>query len=309
MLSLVQRTLAKKVVLTGVGLHSGKDMRLELHPADIDFGIQFRRTDLAQSLPIHAHAINIHSTDLNTTISSGDARISTIEHLMAAFAGLEIDNVLVKLDGPEVPVMDGSAGPFVEAILDAGVALQNANKKYFVVREVFELRQGDKWIRVEPATNTSFSMQIDFKSSVIGAQSLNFEWSTVEALESIFVSRTFCHVNDVTAMQRAGLALGGSLDNAIVVSDDEVLNPEGLRFNDEFVRHKLLDCIGDLSMLGAPIIGKFSAYKSGHGLHAAFMKALWAKKSEILTIVEDMQHISRQSPREIDSAAVIGIKS
>jgi UDP-3-O-[3-hydroxymyristoyl] N-acetylglucosamine deacetylase len=282
-----QHTVARKVQLSGIALHSGKVVRLEIHPAAVNTGIIFKRVDLPGMPSVLAHVSNIQSTDLNTTVAMGDAKVATIEHLMAAFAGLGVDNALVKIDGPEVPVMDGSAAPFIERILSAGLSVQNAQRKYFVVREAFEFRSGDKWIKVEPSDATEFEMHIDFKSLVIGRQSFGFAFGR-ESFLKIAGCRTFCHVNDVNAMRRAGLALGGSLENAIVVSDDEVLNPEGLRFKDEFVRHKLLDCVGDLYLLGGPIIGKISAYKSGHGLHAGFMRAVWAHRDEVLSVVEDL---------------------
>jgi UDP-3-O-[3-hydroxymyristoyl] N-acetylglucosamine deacetylase len=222
---------------------------------------------------------------------------------MAAFAGLGVDNALVKIDGPEVPVMDGSASPFVDKILVAGLAAQDAQRRYFVVREAFEFRSGDKWIRVEPAQQTSFTMEIDFKSRAIGRQSFGFTQDR-EAFLDLAACRTFCHINDVNAMRRAGLALGGSLENAVVVSDDEVLNPEGLRFNDEFVRHKILDCVGDLALLGGPIIGKVTASKSGHGLHAAFMRAVWANRGEVLAIVEDLG-VRRSEQKSANAAGAI----
>ncbi len=282
-----QHTVARRIEVSGIALHSGKVVRLEILPAAINTGIVFKRVDLPGMPSVLAHVSNIRSTDLNTTIAHGEAKVSTIEHLMAAFAGLGIDNALVKIDGPEVPVMDGSAAPFVDRILAAGISSQDALRRYFVVREAFEFQMGDKWIRVEPADVTRFEMEIDFQSKVIGRQSFGFDMDRESFLE-VSGSRTFCHVNDVNAMRKAGLALGGSLDNAVVVSDDEVLNPEGLRHDDEFVRHKLLDCVGDLSLLGAPIVGRVVAYKSGHGLHASFMKAVWAHRHELLAVVEDL---------------------
>lgn len=299
-----QQTVACRIDLSGVGLHSGRVVHLEILPADIGTGIVFKRVDLLGAPSIPAHVNNIQSTDLNTTIGVGEARVSTIEHLMAAFAGLGIDNAIVKVDGPEVPVMDGSAEPFVEAILAAGIVPQGAQRRLLIVREAFELRQGDKWIKVEPADETTFTMNIEFKSKAIGKQVVEFRWQH-DSLESIFASRTFCHMNDVQAMRKVGLALGGSLENAVVVSDEEVLNPEGLRADDEFVRHKLLDCIGDLALLGAPIVGRVTASKSGHGLHAGFMKALWHKRSEVLAVVEDVSHKSASTAPQ---AAVAGIK-
>jgi UDP-3-O-[3-hydroxymyristoyl] N-acetylglucosamine deacetylase len=281
-----QTTLAKRISLDGVGLHTGKPIHIDLLPADAGTGIVFKRTDVAASSPIEAHVLNIHSTDLNTTIGTNDLRVATIEHLMAAFAGLGVDNVIVKVNGPEVPVMDGSAQPFVDRILEAGICKQDSHRRVFVVKNACELRQGDKWIRIEPADSTIFSMEIDFRSRAIGRQTFEIDLGQ-KGFEEVVDSRTFCHVNDVNAMKKAGLALGGSLENAVVVSDDEVLNPEGLRCADEFVRHKLLDCIGDMALLGGPFLGKITAYKSGHGLHASFLKLLWQKRTEVFSIVED----------------------
>jgi len=282
-----QHTVARRLELSGIALHSGKIVRMEILPAAVNTGIVFKRVDLPGMPSVLAHVSNIQSTDLNTTIALGDAKVATIEHLMAAFAGLGIDNALVKIDGPEVPVMDGSAAPFVERIVVAGIASQDAQRRYFVVREAFEFKIGDKLIRVEPSLSTQYEMQIEFKSKAIGRQSFRFDMDR-EPFMQVAGCRTFCHINDVNAMRRAGLALGGSLENAVVVSDDEVLNPEGLRFDDEFVRHKLLDCVGDLYLLGGPIVGKITAYKSGHGLHAGFMKAVWARRNEVLAVVEDL---------------------
>ncbi len=287
MMSDKQHTVARRIEVSGIALHSGKVVRIEILPASINTGIVFKRVDLPGAPTVLAHVSHIRSTDLNTTIAQGEAKVSTIEHLMAAFAGLGVDNAPVKIDGPEVPVMDGSAAPFVDKILVAGLATQDAQRRYFVVRETFEFQLGNKWIKVEPSDETSFAMEIDFKSKAIGRQAFAFVMDR-ETFLDVACSRTFCHVEDVNAMRRAGLALGGSLENAVVVSDDEVLNPEGLRFDNEFVRHKLLDCVGDLALLGGPIVGKVTAFKSGHGLHAAFMKAVWARRNEVLAIVEDL---------------------
>lgn len=306
MLSNTQNTLARRVEILGIGLHTGRPVKMEILPAEVGSGIIFKRVDLPGSAPIPAHVNYILATDLNTTIGIGDVKVATIEHLMAAFVGLGVDNAIVKLDGGEVPVMDGSAAPFVDAILAAGLHSQGAIRKLFVVRETFELTQGDKWIRVEPADATSYSMHIDFRSRAIGQQTYQMAWSS-GAFEQILSSRTFCHINDVNAMRKAGLALGGSLENAVVVSDDEVLNPDGLRAADEFVRHKLLDCVGDLALLGAPIVGKISAYKSGHGLHAGFMKALWQRRGEFLSVVEGVG-TSYAASTLAASPAAVGMK-
>ncbi len=211
--------------------------------------------------------------------------------------------MLVKLDGPEVPVMDGSANPFVEKILEAGLVDQATHRKILVVKDRCELRQGDKWIRIEPYHAPTYSMEIEFRSHAIGRQQVVVTLGA-GGFETIMKCRTFCHVNDVNAMRKAGLALGGSLENAVVVSDEEVLNPDGLRCSDEFVRHKILDCVGDMALLGSPFMGKVTAYKSGHGLHASFLKLLWQKKSEIFSVIEDSY-----SPKyEFDVALASGTK-
>ena len=304
MIQVYQNTIARRVEICGVGLHSGRSIRVELLPAEVGTGVVFKRVDLVGHPTVAAHVSSIMATDLNTTIGVGSVRIATIEHLMAALAGLSIDNVLVKLDGPEVPVMDGSAITFVEKILEAGIASQDRPRRLYVVREPFSFQQGDKWIKIEPSDYISYSMQIDFKSRVIGRQSYEMLWEQ-KSIEQIYSSRTFCHLNDVNAMRVAGLALGGSLENAVVVSDEAVLNSEGLRFHDEFVRHKLLDCIGDLYLLGGPIVGKISAYKSGHGLHAGFMKALWARRAELLSTVESVKTFGS---RLSSNLAAVGMK-
>jgi len=305
MFSSFQASVGKRIEIQGIGLHTGKLIKLEILPAEVGSGILFKRTDLLATSMIPAHVNHILATDLNTTIGIGDAKIATIEHLMAAFAGLGIDNALVKVDGPEVPVMDGSARPFVDAILKAGVVHQGTLRKLLVVKDVFEFRQADKWIRIEPSDVTSYSMYIDFRSRAIGEQKFTMAWSQA-AFKDVLESRTFCHVNDVNAMRKAGLALGGSLENAIVVSDDEVLNPDGLRSPNEFVKHKILDCLGDLALLGSPLVGKISAYKSGHGLHAGFMKSLWQRRSEFLTVVEGVG-ITTHSDHH--AAAAVGLKA
>jgi UDP-3-O-[3-hydroxymyristoyl] N-acetylglucosamine deacetylase len=277
--------LKKKIELKGIGLHSGRPATLTVLPAEGHTGVVFRRTDLAHAEPIKATVTNICSTDLSTSIGNGQNKVATIEHLMAAFAGLGIDNALVLVDGPEVPIMDGSSAPFVDALLAAGIAKIPGHRRLFVVKDAFEIKDGDKLMRVEPADRLEFSCVVDYKSGAIGRQALDFTFSRANFLD-LCESRTFCHFKEVEAMRAHGLALGGSLDNAIVVTDTEVMNPGGLRYADEFVRHKLLDCIGDLALLGAPLVGKITLHKAGHALHAKFVTELMRRKAELLSVVE-----------------------
>ncbi len=280
-----QSTLRKKLTLSGIGLHSGRKVRLDVLPAMPNTGIAFQRTDLAFAPQIKANVANISSTDLSTTIGAGENKVSTIEHLMAAFAGLGIDNALVLVDAPELPIMDGSAAPFVDQLLMAGVVKVNGARLLLVVKKAFEVRAGDKLMRIEPSDRLEFSCTVDYGKSVIGRQELDLVFSRSSFLD-LCESRTFCHLNEVNAMRNVGLALGGSLDNAIVVTDTVVMNPGGLRTADEFVRHKLLDAIGDLALLGSPLLGRVTLHKGGHALHAAFVKELMARKDELLTVVE-----------------------
>jgi UDP-3-O-[3-hydroxymyristoyl] N-acetylglucosamine deacetylase len=280
-----QSTLRAPVSFAGKGLHSGREVRLEVCPAPAGSGIVFLRTDLESVEPIRAYAANIISSELSTTIGRGCNTVATIEHLMAALAGLGIDNAVVRIDGPEVPIVDGSAAPFVDGFLAAGIAKVSGYRKMLVVRESFQVEEDNKLIRVEPARSLSFECSIDYGDKVIGKQSLAYEVNRSSFL-SLCGSRTFCHVRDVDAMRAAGLALGGSLENAVVVTDDGVMNQEGLRFSDEFVRHKLLDCIGDLALLGAPLVGRVTLKRAGHALHARFMREILARKHELLAVVD-----------------------
>ena len=277
----LQRTLSAPARLTGVGLHSGRTVTVEVLPAKPNSGIVFHRTDSEYAGSVEAHVFNVSATELSTSIGIGASAISTIEHLMAALAGLGIDNATITIDGPEVPILDGSSTQFVEAFLRAGICVQRAKRHYFQVVSPFEFVRGDKWIRIEPHRRTRFKCSIDFPVQVIGKQQLEMNLTTQSFLD-LANARTFCHVREVTAMRNAGFALGGSLENAIVVDDAGVLNKEGLRSRDEFVRHKLLDAIGDFMLLGAPLIGKVTLHKSGHGMHAQCLEELLRHKSRYL---------------------------
>ncbi len=279
-----QKTIGETVVFTDKGLHSGRIVRLEIQPAAANTGIVFQRTDLETALPIAAHVRNISSTELSTTIGHGSHAISTIEHLMAAFAGLGIDNVYVCINGPEVPIIDGSSEPFVKAFLEAGLKVLSAERKVYVLRDTFEFRRGDQYLIATPSQRPRIRCSIEFKRSIIGSQAFDYRPSPENFLK-VADARTFCHLNDVNLMREQGLALGGSMDNAIVVTDSAVLNAGGLRGNNEFVRHKLLDMIGDLSLLGHSLLADITAHKPGHTLHAQFMRELWARRDELLDLV------------------------
>lgn len=279
-----QKTLADTIIIIGKGLHTGRIVRVEILPAKVNTGIVFQRTDNDQAEPVLAHAGNISATELCTTLSSGASSVSTIEHLMAAFSGLGVDNALVRLNGPEVPILDGSAKPFVDRFIETGLVELNAPRSFFIVKKRFRYEEADRFVEIEPSRDLLYECSVDYGKSFIGCQSLQVKMNSKEFLKLCY-ARTFCHVNEVKALQNAGLAQGGSLENAIVVTETGVLNEEGLRSDDEFVRHKLLDCIGDLALLNATLIGKVTVHKPGHGLHAGFMNELWKKRATYLELV------------------------
>lgn len=284
-MSRFQKTINAPVYFVGKGLHSGRIVNLEVLPASPGAGIIFQRTDTEGAIPVQAHALNITSTELSTKIGRGGNSVATIEHLMAAFAGMGIDNALVRLNGPEVPVMDGSALPFVKRFKEVGLKTQHVKRTWLKVKKAFEVRNGDQFIRVEPSHQRVIKCSIQFKNPVIGFQTVDFKF-TNDNFHDVCEARTFCHVNDVKMMQSQGLALGGSLENAVVVTDTGVMNEEGLRYGDEFVRHKLLDLIGDIALLGSPLLADITAHKPGHTLHAQFMTEILCHKDQFLTEVE-----------------------
>ena len=271
----LQGTLNRSIKISGVGLHSGCLVNCHILPAAPNTGIIFKRIDKFKSIPIKADPFNITDTTLSTSIGSGASKVSTIEHLMAAFVGLGIDNAYVEIDNEEVPILDGSAAPFYDQLSVIGVQAQNAPRKLYVCKKSFEVRQGSSLIRVDPGMGLSFNCEIDFTqvSSAIGRQKLKVNFSET-LFKEICEARTFCHLDDVNKMREMGLARGGSLDNAIVVDNHSVMNSDGLRFTDEFVRHKLLDCIGDLALLGGSLVGNITLVRPGHSLHAEFTKAI-----------------------------------
>ena len=276
-----QRTLKNVIRATGVGLHTGKKIYLTLRPAAVDTGIVFRRVDLDEPVEIPAREENVADTTLSTTLAKGDVRISTVEHLLSAFAGLGIDNAYVDLSAPEVPIMDGSAGPFVFLIQSAGVEEQAAPKRFVRIKRAIEVTDGDKRARFEPFEGFKVSFSIDFDHPAFKGKSkeASVDFSTTSFVKEISRARTFGFMRDLERLREMNLVLGGSLNNAIVVDDYRVLNEDGLRYEDEFVKHKVLDAIGDLYLLGHSLIGAFSGYKSGHALNNRLLRTLMADES------------------------------
>ncbi len=293
MLDLYQKTLGEPVKFSGVGLHTGLPVSIEVLPAPENHGIVFRRSDVIDSEPLAAQTSNVTSTHLATVLGGGSSKISTIEHLMATFFGLGIDNVTVLVHGPEIPILDGSAACFVESFQKAGLVQQNGRKSFYLVKKPFEVGDQDQCVRVEPSYRLQFKYAINFPG-IIGHQNLDFNFAKSSFLD-ICAARTFCHIKQVEAMKTAGYALGGSLDNAVVVTDTGYLNQNGLRYKDEFVRHKLLDALGDMALFGTTIIGKFSFLKSGHNWHFKFISELFKKKSDYLILVEPKQTSSESN--------------
>ncbi len=273
-----QRTLKSPVSVTGVGLHSGEKVTLTLRPAPVNSGIVFRRVDVKPVEDIKARAHLVHDTRLSTCMEQNGVRVATIEHLMSALAGLGIDNVGVDLDGAEVPIMDGSAGTFIFLLQSAGIVEQSAAKKFIRIKKMVEVKQGDKWVRFEPYNGYKLTFTINFAHPVFAntKQHVTIDLDEHSYVRDISRARTFGFMQDVEAMRAQGLALGGSLDNAIVMDEYRVLNADGLRFEDEFVKHKVLDAIGDLYLLGHAVIGAFSGFKSGHALNNALLRELLA---------------------------------
>jgi UDP-3-O-[3-hydroxymyristoyl] N-acetylglucosamine deacetylase len=270
-----QRTIESEVRCSGIGLHSGRPVRMTLKPAPENHGVSFKRVDLPGSKEIPARAEYVIDTSLATTLGRDGVRIGTTEHLCAALSGLGIDNLRIELDGPEVPIMDGSAAPFLFLLRSAGIAPQRRMKKFLVIRRKVSVHDGEKEVSFSPASQFTVSCNIDFKHPLISDQSFRFTFSDRAFHREVSRARTFGFVRDIEALKRAGLALGGSLENAIVVDDFSILNADGLRFPDEFVRHKVLDAIGDLYLFGMPVIGHLRAHKSGHALnHKLVMKVL-----------------------------------
>ncbi|MEO5595720.1 MAG: UDP-3-O-acyl-N-acetylglucosamine deacetylase [Lysobacteraceae bacterium] len=275
-----QRTLKNVIRATGVGIHSGEKVFMTLRPAAIDTGIVFRRVDLPQPVEILARAEHVGDTSLSTTLTRGDVRIMTVEHLLSALAGLGIDNAYVDLSAPEVPIMDGSAGPYVFLVQSAGIEEQNAAKRFIRIKKPVRVEDGDKWARFEPFDGFKVGFTIDFNHPIFtrSRSSAEIDFSTTSFVKEVSRARTFGFMKDIEMLRDRKLVLGGSMDNAIVLDDYRVLNEDGLRYEDEFVKHKILDAIGDLYLLGHSLIGAFYGYKSGHQLNNQLLRTLLADR-------------------------------
>jgi UDP-3-O-[3-hydroxymyristoyl] N-acetylglucosamine deacetylase len=288
---LKQRTLKKATKTTGVGLHTGARVEMGLRPAPVNTGIVFHRTDLPQSAAIPALAVNVGDTRLSSTLKGNGGSVSTVEHLMSALAGLGIDNLFVDIAGPEIPIMDGSAGPFVFLVQSVGIVEQADAKRYLRVKSAVEVTDGDKWARFEPFDGFKLDFTIDFPHPVFGTENRHVvvDFALHSYAKEVARARTFGFMQDVEAMRAAGLGLGGSLQNAVVLDEFRILNSEGLRYDNEFVRHKVLDAIGDLYLLGHPLIGQYTAYKSGHALNNQLARALLQRPDafEIITFSDE----------------------
>ena len=292
---LAQRTLKSLTKAVGVGLHSGQRVELTLRPAAPDTGIVFRRVDLPQPVDIAISALAVTDTRLASTISNGAAKVFTVEHLMSACAGLGLDNLYVDITAEEVPILDGSASSFVFLLQSAGIELQNAPRRFVRVLKTVEVREGEgpgtKWARLSPYDGYKLSFEIDFDHPAVDStgQRLEFDMSSGSYTRDIARARTFGFTKDVEMMRANGLAMGGGLDNAIVMDDYKVLNSDGLRYNDEFVKHKILDAMGDLHLLGKPLLTAYSAFRSGHALNNKLLRELLAHPEayEVVTFEDE----------------------
>ena len=303
-----QRTLKNSIRATGVGLHTGTKIFMTLKPGAPDSGIVFRRVDLPVPVDVRARAENVGDTMLGTTLINGEARVSTVEHLLSAFAGLGIDNALVEVSAPEVPIMDGSAGPFVFLLQSAGIAEQAVPKRFVRVKKSVEVRDGDKWARFDPYDGFKVNFEIEFNHPIfkLHSQKASMDFSTTTYLKEVSRARTFGFMRDLETMRAHNLALGGNLDNAIVLDETRMLNEDGLRYEDEFVKHKILDAIGDLYLLGHSLIGEFAGFKSGHGLNNRLLRTLLADPSaweEVTFERPEQAPISYAEPRALPEAS------
>jgi UDP-3-O-[3-hydroxymyristoyl] N-acetylglucosamine deacetylase len=300
-----QRTLKNVIRATGVGLHSGEKVYMTLRPAAPDTGIVFRRTDFDRPVEIRADAMLVGDTSLCTALVKGDVRVMTIEHLLSAMAGLGIDNAYVDLSTAEVPIMDGSAGPFVFLLQSAGIEEQNKAKKFVRIKSTIKVEDGDKWARFEPFEGFKVGFTIDFNHPMFqkSVSSAEIDFSSTSFVKEVSRARTFGFMKDIEYLRERNLALGGSMDNAIVLDDYRVLNEDGLRYEDEFVKHKILDAIGDLYLLGHSLIGAFYGYKSGHALNNKLLRALLADASAWEEVTFDDEVAAATAPISYASPA------
>jgi len=298
-----QQTIRKPVTCSGVGLHSGCRVSLALLPAPLDTGIVFMRKDVSGSPKIPVAIENIRPALLSTTVGIDGVQVQTIEHLLASASGLGIDNLLVEIDAPELPALDGSAQSFVSLMLKAGIVAQDRRRSYLKVVRPLEVIDGDKRIAIRPASKSSATYTIDYAHPLIGRQTYDYDWSRDAFVEDIAPARTFGFLREVEALWEAGLGLGGSLQNTLILSEEGLLNEDGLRFADEFVRHKILDLIGDMMLLGLPVIGEIEAVRSGHALHARLVARILESRDNWV-LVSSQAPISAGRLRELPPSLV-----
>ena len=274
-----QRTIKKSVQARGVGIHSGKTVNMKLLPAEPNHGIVFRRMD-AGGKEVKALNVFVNELVLSTSLQDGDVKVSTVEHLMSAFSALGIDNIVVELDSFEVPIMDGSSSPFVFLVQAAGIEEQNASKNFIVIKKPIKVKRGDSWAELSPYNGFKISIEIDFDHEKVkeSGQKISIDFSNQSYLKEISRARTFGYMRDLETLKAANKALGASPDNAIALTDDDILNEDGLRYSNEFVKHKVLDIVGDLYLLGANVIGHYEGFKTGHFLNNELITTLQAKK-------------------------------
>jgi len=295
----LQRTLKKEILCSSIGLHTGRKVNMKIKPAPVDTGVIFIRKDIPDARPIHADFDMVCDTTLATTIGYDGVTVSTVEHLLSAFSGMGLDNAIIELDSFEVPIMDGSSRPFVNMLKEAGTCVQGKSKKMLVIKKPVSVKEGDARAMLLPSEELKITYDIDFAHRAIGKQSYSVTFSDKNYENEICSARTFGFLKEVEFMQARGLGLGGSLDNAIILDDEKVINKNGLRMPDEFVKHKILDAIGDLFLLGMPIIGHFVAYKSGHRLNNLLLRELMRQESswEIISQYDQEQSTKFMSCR------------
>lgn len=292
-LSARQRTIGGALEFDGLGVHSGQPVTLKIEPAPVDTGYKIQRKFEDESIvgPVSVHFARVTRTTLCTTIDLGDSvSVATVEHVISALSGLGVDNVLITVTGPECPIMDGSAYPFADAILGVGLEIQNKSRRYLKILRQVLVRDNEASAALEPYNGRLFDLEIDFDSKVIGRQRMIFDWTPRKYFNDVARARTFGFARDAKILRQAGYALGSSLDNSVAIgTDDRIMNPGGLRYEDEFVRHKLLDAVGDLALCGLPIYGRFRSYKGGHGLNALVLHGLFASEANYeIVYAEDL---------------------
>ena len=287
-----QRTLKNVIAVTGIGLHSGQSVDLEFHPQPINTGVVFERYDIDNHIAIPASAILVQDTMMSSNLVFGGTRVGTVEHLLSAVAGLGIDNLLIRVSAAEIPIMDGSAAPFVDLLLQAGICEQDARKKYLKILKPVKVQSEDKWAELVPYDGFELNFEIDFDHPAFDKayQQAQLKFSTQNFIAELSTARTFGFMSDIEQLKKSNLALGGTMDNAIVMDETRILNAEGLRFSDEFVRHKILDALGDLYLIGYPLLGRFNAYKSGHALNNSLVREILLDESnfEIVTFDDNV---------------------